>query len=72
MGQEEEVGKKLRKDKQAGKITFPSVFGIEKSFLIARELAKLASLLTEEFIIKNDSYLYALKYFPFYILERKK
>ncbi len=72
VGLEEEVGKKLRKDKQVGKITFPSVFGIEKSYLIAQELSKLASLLTEKFIIKSDSYLYALKYFPFYILNRKK
>jgi len=42
VGDEKNVGKKLRKDASQGKVTYPSIFGIEKSRERARELIESA------------------------------
>ena len=38
--EDEELGKKARKDRERGKCTYPSVLGLEKSYDIARELVR--------------------------------
>lgn len=42
MGDEEKVGKKLHKDKEKNKVTYPSVYGLEKSVEIAKSYVEKA------------------------------
>ncbi|MCS7205842.1 MAG: polyprenyl synthetase family protein [Leptospiraceae bacterium] len=72
LGIEEEVGKKVKKDQQIGKLTFPSVFGSEITLQIAKSLAKRCSDYVEEFSIRpQEDFTTTLRYLPFFLLERK-
>lgn len=70
IGEEKKVGKKLHKDRQKGKLTFPSLLGIEETKKIAMELSNYSSFLANKF----PTSLYK-KYFtelPYFLLERNQ
>lgn len=70
IGEEKKVGKKLHKDKEKGKLTFPSLFGIEETQKIATELSHYSILLAQNF----PSFPYK-KYFidlPNFLLHRNQ
>lgn len=58
IGEEEKVGKKLHKDKEKNKITYPSIYGIEKSLKIAKEYIEKAK--EEIKILKNPDILLSI------------
>ncbi|MFN3603632.1 MAG: polyprenyl synthetase family protein [Leptonema sp. (in: bacteria)] len=68
MGEERNVGKKLKKDRISGKLTFPSLIGLEKSLEIANELFEYSRNLALKFSdCLYQNYLIEL---PYYILKR--
>ncbi len=70
IGEESLVGKKLHKDQSMGKLTFPSLLGIEKTQEIALELCKISIDVAYQF--SNFLYKSYLLNLPKYIIERKK
>ncbi|WP_297887364.1 polyprenyl synthetase family protein [Sulfurihydrogenibium sp.] len=66
MGDEEKVGKKLHKDKEKNKVTYPSVYGLEKSVEIAKSYVEKAK---EE--IKNLKNPDILLFLADYIVSRE-
>lgn len=67
IGEEEKMGKKLRKDKKAKKITYPSLYGIEKSRFIASKYAEKANKIFSIFGDKSKNLVDLCNY----ILERE-
>ncbi len=74
LGDEKSLGKKTKKDKELGKLTFPMLLGIEKSLEFEKTLAEYSSSLVANFLIPytNKDYRDILKTLPFYIVNRKK
>lgn len=74
IGDEHLLGKKIHKDKELGKLTFPNLLGIDKSIELSKKLAIYSSNLVKNFILpytKKDMR-HILEILPFYILNRKK
>jgi geranylgeranyl diphosphate synthase type II len=62
IGDEEKTGKRLHKDKDKDKITYPSLYGLEKSIQIAKDYVEKAKneikdLKNPEFLIKLADYI---------------
>jgi geranylgeranyl diphosphate synthase type II len=62
IGDEEKAGKRLHKDKDKNKITYPSLYGLEKSIQIAKDYVEKAKneikdLKNPEFLIKLAEYI---------------
>jgi geranylgeranyl diphosphate synthase type II len=62
IGDEEKAGKRLHKDKDKNKITYPSLYGLEKSIQIAKDYVEKAKneikdLKNPEFLIKLADYI---------------
>jgi len=62
IGDEEKTGKRLHKDKDKNKITYPSLYGLEKSIQIAKDYVEKAKneikdLKNPEFLIKLADYI---------------
>jgi Geranylgeranyl pyrophosphate synthase len=62
IGDEEKAGKRLHKDKDKNKITYPSFYGLEKSIQIAKDYVEKAKneikdLKNPEFLIKLAEYI---------------
>jgi geranylgeranyl diphosphate synthase type II len=66
-GSSQEMGKSVGSDAQQGKITYPGVFGLEKSKEIQRALVDRAIESLEPFEDRSEP----LKYIARYIIERK-
>ena len=74
IGDEKSLGKKTKKDKELGKLTFPMLLGIEKSLEFEKTLAEYCSNLVSNFLIAytNKDYRDILKTLPYYIINRNK
>lgn len=72
-GTEENLGKKVKKDKKLGKLTFPGLLGLEKSYEVAGKLTDYAAKLTGYFLPPFTGVFHAdvLEYLPHFLLERK-
>lgn len=55
VGEEEKVGKRLKKDTEKGRLTYPSVFGLEESLSEARRLVSEAKAALNIFAEKADN-----------------
>lgn len=66
IGDESKTGKKLHKDKEKNKITYPSVYGLEKSIEIAKDNVKKAKDLIKD--LESPEFLYNL---ADYIISRE-
>ncbi len=74
IGDENLLGKKIHKDRDRGKLTFPNLLGLEKSIELSKQLSLYCSELTKNFILpytKKD-FREILQMIPFYILKRTK
>ena len=65
---EEELGKSVGKDVAAGKLTFPAIFGVETSRIMAQDAAGAAQKALENFDDKADP----LRSLARYIVDRRK
>lgn len=74
IGDENVLGKKIHKDKSLGKLTFPSLIGLEKSLDYSKQLANYSSELTRNFIVPytGNDMRHILRLLPFYILRRRR
>jgi geranylgeranyl diphosphate synthase type II len=74
IGDENQLGKKTKKDHVLGKLTFPTLFGLKNSINLAEKLAEYASLLVDDFLSSytGKNYHNILNKFPLLILNRKK
>ncbi|GIX41052.1 MAG: geranylgeranyl pyrophosphate synthase [Leptospiraceae bacterium] len=72
-GNEDLVGKKIRKDKSLGKLTFPDLIGLEESMLLSKNLAEYCSELISNFLIPytGKDYKNILKQLTYYLVSRK-
>lgn len=64
----EELGKSVGKDVEAGKLTFPAIFGVETSHIMARDAVGAAQKALADFDEKADP----LRALARYIVERRK
>ena len=64
----EELGKSVGKDVAAGKLTFPSIFGVETSRIMAQDAAGAAQKALEPFDDKAEP----LRALARYIVDRRK
>ncbi len=55
IGEESKTGKKLHKDKEKNKVTYPSVYGLEKSIEIAKDYVEKAKSLIKD--LENPEFL---------------
>ena len=67
-GDSQEMGKSSGSDEKKGKITYPSIFGLNRSKELLRETVELAVKSLDQFDLKADP----LRYIAGYIIERKK
>ena len=67
--EDEELGKKAKKDRERGKCTYPSVLGLERSYEIARNLVKEIKTDADQLLGKKSE---LLKELADYFLYRRK
>ena len=74
-GSEESMGKRVHKDAEAGKLTYPSLYGVETSAELLDRCAERSKdvLLRASALFNSDSLaLQALRYLVDYVVERKQ
>jgi len=62
IGEEKKLGKKLKKDREKGKATYPKIYGLKKSILIAKNLILEAKKILSKIKGKTDGLNYIAEY----------
>lgn len=62
IGEEKKLGKRLKKDKEKGKATYPKIYGLKKSILIAKNLILEAKKILSKIKGKTDGLNYIAEY----------